>query len=50
MSRLSGLSPWSVACSQPSSKGVAMLDLLFIGLSVGFFALAWLYARWCNQL
>ena len=27
-----------------------MADLVFIGVSVGFFAVCWLYARGCGRL
>jgi hypothetical protein len=27
-----------------------MLDLVFLAVTIGFFALAWVYARGCEQL
>jgi hypothetical protein len=32
------------------SGGIEMGDVVFIGLSVGFFALSWLFIRLCERV
>jgi hypothetical protein len=39
-----------VLLSSPLSGRISMSDLLLVGLTVGFFALAWAYARACDRL
>ena len=41
--RIAGL---NVACD----RGVAMMDLLFVGLTILFFLLSWWYVRACERV
>jgi hypothetical protein len=36
--------------AETASKETTMLDLLFVTVTVGFFALAWAYVRGCERV
>jgi hypothetical protein len=50
LTSIPGAPPWHGGCSPAEKKGRVVYDLLFLVVTIGFFALSLLYVNGCERL